>query len=78
MKTDHLKVKKIRRGYIVVNTKTGYHAHFRSQYGCYCIIKFIREGIEPDNEYLKESKRRLTQTKKQYKPRYYNVNKGIA
>ena len=35
--------------------------------------KFIREGIEPDNEYLAESKRRLTMDKPKYKDRYYNV-----
>ena len=76
MKTDHLKVKKIRRGYIVINTKTGYHTHLRSVYGCYCLIKFIREGIEPDNPYLAESKRRLTQERRQYKDNYINIQKG--
>jgi hypothetical protein len=77
MKTDHLKVKKIRRGYIVINTKTGYHTHLRSVYGCYCLIKFIREGIEPDNPYLAESKRRLTQERRQYKDNYINIQKGV-
>jgi len=53
-------IKKVRRGWIVVNKKTGKHGHFRSKYGCYCIIKFINEGIVPDNPYLKESYGRLT------------------
>lgn len=69
---SHLKTKKIRRGYIVVNTNTGNHSHFRSEYGCYCIKKFIREGIIPDNTYLKESYRRLTEEKK-HKDRYINI-----
>ena len=60
----HLKTKKIRRGYIVVNTKTGIHAHFKSKYGCYCIKVFIREVIVPDNPYLQESYRRLTAQEK--------------
>ena len=76
MNTNHLKIKKIRRGYIVVNTKTGHHAHMKSKYGCYCIIKFLREGIEPENPYLIESKRRLTQEKKE-KQYYINIQKGI-
>lgn len=70
---EFLKVKKIRRGYIVVNTKTGNHAHFKSEYGCYCIKKFIRENIYPDNPYLQESWRRLTMDKKDNKQRYINV-----
>lgn len=74
---DNYLTKKIRRGWIVVNRKTGNHAHFRSQYGCHCIKIFIREGIEPDNSYLKESYRRLTQDKKKYKQQYININKGI-
>lgn len=70
---SYLKVKKIRRGYIVINTKTGNHSHFRSKYGCYCIKKFIREGIVPYNNYLKESYRRLTEDKKTYKDKYINI-----
>ena len=77
IRTDHLKVKKIRRGYIVVNTHTGQHTHMRSQYGCYCVIKFIQEGIEPINSYLKESVRRLTMDKREYKDRYINIQKGV-
>lgn len=73
MNVSHLKIKKIRKGYLVVNTITGCHTHLRSMYGCYCLIKFIREGIEPDNDYLAESKRRLTMDKPKYKDRYYNV-----
>jgi len=68
----HLKTKKIRRGYIVVNRRTGIHAHFKSEYGCHCIKIFIREGIVPDNPYLKESYRRLTQEKTKCRQRYCN------
>lgn len=74
----HLKIKKTRRGYIVVNKRTGHHAHMRSKYGCYCIIKFIREGIIPYNTYLKESYRRLTEEKTEQKQQYININKGIV
>lgn len=75
---DFLKVKKIRRGYLVVNTKTSNHAHFKSKYGCYCIKKFIRENIYPDNPYLQESYRRLTMSKKERKQIYINVGgRGI-
>lgn len=49
----------------------------RSEYGCRCVVKFIREEVEPENEYLKESKRRLTLRKPEYKDRYYNVNNGV-
>lgn len=49
----------------------------RSQYGCYCVIKFIQEGIEPINSYLKESVRRLTMDKREYKDRYINIQKGV-
>lgn len=68
--------KKIRRGWIVVNRKTGNHAHFRSEYGCFCIIKFINKNIIPDNPYLKESYRRLTEDRKE-KQYYINVQKGV-
>lgn len=71
------KIKKIRRGWIVVNTRTGNHAHFRSEYGCHCILLFIRENIMPDNNYLKESYKRLTIDNKEQKQKYYNVNKGV-
>ena len=75
---DCLKIKKVRRGFIVINSKTGNHTHMRSKYGCYCICKFIREGIIPDNTYLKESYKRLTMSKKEYKQQYYNVGgRGI-
>lgn len=69
---DHLKIKKIRRGYIVINTRTGNHTHMRSKYGCYLIKMFISKEIVPDNIYLKESYRRLTEEKKEYKQRYCN------
>ena len=70
---DYLKVKKVRRGYIVVNTKTGNHTHMKSKYGCYCIKMFIREEIYPENPYMQESYRRLTMTKKEFKDRYVNI-----
>lgn len=69
--------KKIRRGWIVVNRKTGNHAHMKSEYGCYCILKFIKLNIIPDNPYLKESKRRLTQEREWRKDRYINIQKGV-
>lgn len=77
IKTDHLKKKKIRKGYLVINTKTGIHTHVKSEYGCYCLLLFIEKGIEPDNPYLKESKRRLMMEKPDYKDKYINIQKGI-
>ena len=71
-KVEHYKYKPIRKGWIVINCRTGEHAHFKSQYGCYLIIKFLTEGIYPDNKYLQESYRRL-QDRKQRKQRYHNV-----
>ena len=70
------KTKKIRRGWIVVNTKTGIHTHMKSKYGCYLIRKFIEKNIYPDNPYLQESYRRLTAEKKG-KQHYININKGV-
>ena len=72
------KIKKISRGWIVINTETGQHSHFKSEYGCHCILIFIRENVIPDNTYLKESYRRLTEPKKVYKDMYINVNKGVT
>ena len=69
---EHLITKKVRRGWIVINTRTGKHSHFRSEYGCYLIKKFIKKNIFPDNPYLQESYRRLTEEKKDYKDRYIN------
>lgn len=69
---NHLKVKKVRRGWLVVNKKTGAHTHFKSEYGCYCIKLFIREGITPENPYLQESYRRLTISKREFKEKYQN------
>jgi len=74
---NYLLIKKVRKGWIVINTKTGSHSHFKSKYGCYLIKKFIAKRIIPDNPYLQESYRRLTEKKKEYKPRYININKGI-
>lgn len=67
----------INQDWIVINTKTGKHSHFRSEYGCYLIKKFIRKNIFPENPYLQESYRRLTESKKEYKQRYININRGI-
>lgn len=64
--------KKVRRGWIVVNTKTGNHAHFRSEYGCFLIEKFIRKGIYPDNPYLQESYERLKPNEIHKKDKYNN------
>ena len=63
--------KKIRKGWIVVNKKTGAHSHFRSEYGCYLIMKFLNAGIYPDNSYLQASYDRL-ESGKQKKERYIN------
>lgn len=65
------KHKKIKNGWIVINCRTGAHSHFRSEYGCYLIMKFLREGIYPDNSYLQESYRRLENAKEK-KRRYKN------
>lgn len=70
-RVKRFKYKKIRRGWIVINCKTGNHSHFRSEYGCYLIIKFILEGIYPKNPYLQESYRRLVDVKEK-KERYRN------
>lgn len=75
-KIKHFKYKKVRRGWIVVNCKNGNHAHFRSEYGCYLIIKFLLEGVYPDNTYLQESYERLC-TGKEKKQKYININKGV-
>lgn len=62
-KIEHYKYKRVRCGWIVVNCKTGEHGHFRSEYGCYLIIKFLLNGIYPKNPYLQESYRRLEDKK---------------
>ena len=66
------KYKKIKHGWIVINTRTGAHSHFRSEYGCYLIMKFLREGIYPENTYLQESYRRLMNGKEK-REKYKNV-----
>ena len=63
--------KKIRRGWIVVNKISGAHSHFKSEYGCYLIIKLLKAGIYPDNSYLQVSYDRL-KTPKEKKDSYYN------
>lgn len=65
--------KKIRKGWIVVNKRTGNHAHFRSEYGAFLIKMFIRKNIYPDNTYLQESYKRLTEEKPSYKELYINT-----
>lgn len=77
-KIEHFKYKKIRRGWIVVNCKTGKHSHFRSEYGCYLAIKFLLNDIEPKNSYLKESCRRLSDyNTKEYKQKYVNERRHV-
>lgn len=73
-KIKHFKYGKIRKGWLVVNCKNGNHAHFRSEYGCYLIIKFIIEGIYPNNTFLQESWKRLS-TEKEKKQTYINIQK---
>lgn len=67
--------------WIVANDATGTHAHFFTKKGCNSIITFIRKDIEPTDPYFIEAKRRLTEPnkeeKKEYKDRYYNVQKGV-
>lgn len=75
-KIKHFKYKKIRKGWLVVNCKNGSHAHFRSEYGCYLIIKFLLEGIYPKNTYLQESWERLV-GEKEKKQGYCNQNYGF-
>lgn len=74
-KIAHFKYKTIKCGWLVVNCKTGAHAHFRSEYGCYLIIKFLLNGIYPDNKYLQESYKRLEDgKKKRQKEKYINYS----
>lgn len=69
-------MKKVHKGWIVINTITKSHSHFKSKFGCKCIITFLRKDIEPDDEYLKESYRRLTEGgKRRKKDKYYNKPK---
>lgn len=56
---SYYKFRRTKKGWIVINTKTKVHAHFRSEKGCRVIIALLRKEIEPDNTYLKESYRRL-------------------
>ena len=70
-KIKHYKYKKVRRGWIVINCRTGNHSHFRSEYGCWLIIKFLLSNTFPDNTYLQESYRRLSD-KKEKRQKYIN------
>jgi len=58
-RNDHYMIKRTRNGYVVINTKTGNHTHVRSSYGAGCLMVFVREGIDPDSDYLRESMRRI-------------------
>ena len=71
----HFKYKKIYKGWIVVNCKTGNHSHLRSEYGCWLIIKFLLSNTFPDNPYLQESYRRLEDGKEK-RQRYNNKPRG--
>lgn len=53
------KFRRTKKGWIVINTKTNNHAHFRSEKGCRTIIALLRKGVEPSNTYLRESYERL-------------------
>ena len=70
------KIKKIRKGYIVINKTTGKHAHFRSLFGCKCIIYYLENNIDITNPYLKVSAERL-RDKKKHKERYVNIKGSI-
>lgn len=65
------KIKKIRKGYIVINTSTGRHAHFRSLFGCKCIIYYLNNNIEITDSYLQVSAERL-KDKEKNKDKYVN------
>lgn len=62
-KEVYINLEEPKKGWIVINTKTNNHAHFRSEKGCRTIIALLRKGIEPNNTYLKESYERLTDRK---------------
>lgn len=75
-KIGQYKIKRTRFDWIVINTFTQAHAHFKSKWGCESIIHMLNEEIEPNNPYFIESKRRLTEEKKE-KQHYININKGV-
>ena len=70
-KIKHYKYKKVRKGWIVVNCRTGTHSHMRSEYGCWLIINFLLDKVFPDNPYLQESYRRLEDGKEK-RQKYVN------
>lgn len=74
---EHFKYKRVRKGWIVVNCKTGNHSHFRSEYGCYLAIKFLLSNIEPNNSYIKESCIRLQDSAKKSEKKQKYHNKGV-
>lgn len=74
-KIEHYKYKRVSRGWVAINCKTGGHSHFRSEFGCKVIIKFLLEGTFPDNPYLQESYKRLADHTTRKKQKY--INKGL-
>ena len=67
------KIKKIRRGYIVINTSTGKHAHFRSLFGCKCIIHYLTNNIEITNPYLQVSEVEVMNYLKRFSIKFYKT-----
>ena len=60
MQPPKFRKKKTKSGdWIVANDTLGTHAHFRTKFGASVIIYLIKNGIEPENPYFIESKRRL-------------------
>ena len=60
-----LAVKKVRCGYILVNRRTGAHAHFANYAGACMVLDWIRRGKLPRKPWLQESARRVC-TEKQF------------
>lgn len=80
-----IKLKKVRDGYILYNTKGGYekHSHFRNKKSACKCRTLINKGIMPKQPYFIESARRLLSEKefeqlkkKKVKSYYVNINKG--
>jgi len=80
-----IKIKKVKRGWILYNSSGGYehHSHFRNKKSankCKCLLN---KGILPSQPYFQESARRLFSDKeykqlerKHQKEKYINVQKG--
>jgi len=58
---------------LLINTKTGIHTHLKNTYGCSCVKIFIQHNITPDDEYLRESIRRLTLSRREAREQYINI-----